>query len=67
MEKKSGKEKEDFSEGTKKRIDELPPHAQEIFKKAHSSALEHTKIRIKEEAENKRAKKKLHIKSLVCS
>jgi len=43
MEKKSGKEKEDLSESTKKRIDELPPHAQEIFKKAHSSALEQYK------------------------
>lgn len=43
MEKKSGKEKEDLSESTKKRIDELPPHAQEIFEKAHSSALEQYK------------------------
>ena len=43
MEKKKGKEKEDLSESTKKRIDELPSHAQEIFKEAHSSALEQYK------------------------
>jgi cation transport regulator len=43
MEKKSGKEKEDLSKSTKKRIDELPPHAQEIFEKSHSSALEQYK------------------------
>lgn len=35
--------KENLSEGTKKRIDELPSHAQEIFKEAHSSALEQYK------------------------
>ena len=33
-------EENDLSESTKKRIDELPAHAQEIFKEAHSSALE---------------------------
>ena len=43
MEKKKGKEKEDLSESTKKRIDELPSHAQEIFKESHSSALEQYK------------------------
>ncbi|HJU58756.1 MAG TPA: ChaB family protein [Nitrososphaeraceae archaeon] len=43
MRKKKGKEKEDLSESTKKRIDELPSHAQEIFKEAHSSALEQYK------------------------
>ena len=43
MEKKKGKEKEDLSKSTKKRIDELPSHAQEIFKEAHSSALEQYK------------------------
>jgi cation transport regulator len=43
MGKKKGKEKEDLSESTKKRIDELPSHAQEIFKEAHSSALEQYK------------------------
>ena len=32
-----------LSESTKKRIDELPVHAQEIFKEAHSSALEQYK------------------------
>ena len=37
------KEEKDISESTKKRIDELPSHAQEIFKKAHSSALEQYK------------------------
>ncbi|HEX6645550.1 MAG TPA: ChaB family protein [Nitrososphaeraceae archaeon] len=43
---KKGKEKEEeenLSESTKKRIDELPSHAQEIFKEAHSSALEQYK------------------------
>jgi cation transport regulator len=47
MVKKKGKEKEEeeenLSESTKKRIDELPSHAQEIFKEAHSSALEQYK------------------------
>ncbi len=43
MEKKRRKENEDLSEITKKRIDELPPHAQGIFEKAHSSALEQYK------------------------
>lgn len=37
------KEEENLSESTKKRIDELPSHAQEIFKEAHSSALEQYK------------------------
>lgn len=36
-------DKEDLSDITKKRIDELPSHAQEIFKEAHSSALEQYK------------------------
>ena len=47
MVKNKGKEKEEeeenLSESTKKRIDELPSHAQEIFKEAHSSALEQYK------------------------
>lgn len=48
MVKKKGKEKEEeeeenLSESTKKRIDDLPSHAQEIFKEAHSSALEQYK------------------------
>lgn len=43
MVKKKDKEKEDLSESTKKRIDELPVHAQEIFKEAHNSALEQYK------------------------
>ncbi len=46
MVKKKGKVKEkeeNLSESTKKRIDELPSHAQEIFKEAHSSALEQYK------------------------
>ena len=50
-EKEGGKKREDnnddkeknLSESTKKRIDELPAHAQEIFKEAHSSALEQYK------------------------
>ncbi|HYO06610.1 MAG TPA: ChaB family protein [Phototrophicaceae bacterium] len=32
-------ENEDLSEATEKRIDQLPDHAQHIFKKAHSSAV----------------------------
>jgi cation transport regulator len=43
MVKNKDKEKEDLSESTKKRIDELPSHAQEIFKEAHSNALEQYK------------------------
>lgn len=40
---KEKEEEENLSESTKKRIDELPSHAQEIFKEAHSSALEQYK------------------------
>jgi cation transport regulator len=43
MVKNKDKEKEDLSESTKKRIDELPSHAQEIFKEAHNNALEQYK------------------------
>jgi cation transport regulator len=43
MENKKGKEKEDLSQSTKKRIDELPSHAQKIFKETHSSAIEQYK------------------------
>ena len=43
MVKRKGKEKEDLSESTKKRIDQLPSHAQEIFKEAHNSAIEQYK------------------------
>jgi len=49
MVKKKGKEEEEeeeeenLSESTKKRIDELPSHAQEIFKESHNSALEQYK------------------------
>ncbi len=32
-------EEEQLSESTKKRIDELPKHAQEIYKEAHANAL----------------------------
>ena len=41
LEKTKGKKEEDveLSEGTEKRIDQLPEHAQHIFKKAHASAL----------------------------
>ncbi|MGD9674757.1 MAG: ChaB family protein [Candidatus Nitrosocosmicus sp.] len=35
---KKGNENE-LSEATKKRIDDLPEHAQHIFKKAHASAI----------------------------
>jgi cation transport regulator len=50
-EKEEGKRRENtnnddennLSESTKKRIDELPAHAQEIFKDAHSSALKQYK------------------------
>jgi cation transport regulator len=37
------KEEKGLSDITKERIDELPSHAQEIFKEAHSSALEQYK------------------------
>ncbi len=37
---KGGKEEDDgLSEATEKRIDQLPTHAQQIFKKAHDSAI----------------------------
>ena len=39
----NNKDENNLSESTKKRIDELPAHAQEIFKEAHSSALEQYK------------------------
>ena len=41
LEKDNRKKEEDveLSEATKKRIDQLPEHAQHIFKKAHASAL----------------------------
>ncbi len=39
--KRNGSEKEEeLSEATEKRIDQLPEHAQHIFKKAHASAVE---------------------------
>ena len=39
--KRKGSEKEEeLSEATEKRIDQLPEHAQHIFKKAHASAVE---------------------------
>ena len=36
-------EEEELSEATEKRIDQLPEHAQHIFKKAHASAVEEYK------------------------
>ena len=39
---KKGNENE-LSEATKKRIDDLPEHAQHIFKKAHDSAIKEYK------------------------
>ena len=43
MPEKDKKKKEDddveLSDATEKRIDQLPEHAQHIFKKAHASAL----------------------------
>jgi cation transport regulator len=37
--KKGNTNDEDLSEATEKRIDQLPEHAQHIFKKAHTSAI----------------------------
>ena len=37
--KRKKEEDVELSEGTEKRIDQLPEHAQHIFKKAHASAL----------------------------
>ena len=37
--KKSNNDDEGLSEATEKRIDQLPEHAQHIFKKAHASAV----------------------------
>ena len=42
MSEKDNRNKEDYTEisdATEKRIDQLPEHAQHIFKKAHASAL----------------------------
>ncbi len=36
---KRDEDEPDLSEATEKRIDQLPDHAQHIFKKAHSSAV----------------------------
>ncbi len=36
---KKGETNEDLSEFTEKRIDQLPEHAQHIFRKAHASAI----------------------------
>ena len=36
---KRDEKEDDLSEATEKRIDQLPDHAQHIFKKAHSSAV----------------------------
>jgi|SRR3954449_12244460 cation transport regulator len=38
-EEKGGEEGEELSKATEKRIDQLPEHAQHIFKKAHNSAI----------------------------
>lgn len=48
---KNKKEEDDntcLSERTQKQIDELPKHAQEIYKEAHKSALERYQDQIKE-------------------
>ncbi|HXT84456.1 MAG TPA: ChaB family protein [Verrucomicrobiae bacterium] len=39
MVKKKDEDEEELSEITEKRIDQLPEHAQHIFRKAHASAL----------------------------
>ena len=36
---RSGKEEEELPKATEKRVDQLPEHAQHIFKKAHASAV----------------------------
>ena len=59
MVKNKDKEKEDLSESTKKRIDELPSHAQEIFKEAHSSALEQYKDPDKRKGGKKESKEEV--------
>jgi cation transport regulator len=59
MVKNKDKEKEDLSESTKKRIDELPSHAQEIFKEAHSSALEQYKDPDKRRGRKKESKEEV--------
>jgi len=40
---KRDENEEELSEATEKRIDQLPDHAQHIFKKAHSSAVKEYK------------------------
>jgi cation transport regulator len=40
---KDENEEEELSEATEKRIDQLPEHAQHIFKKAHASAVKEYK------------------------
>jgi cation transport regulator len=41
--KKNSDDNSELSEATEKRIDELPKHAQHIFKKAHASAIKEYK------------------------
>ena len=52
-------DKEELSDITKKRIDELPSHAQEIFKEAHSSALEQYKDPDKRRGGKKQSKEEV--------
>ncbi len=52
-----------LSERTQKQIDELPNHAQEIYKEAHESALERYQDPKKEEILMK-VQKKSHTRSL---
>ena len=53
---------EELSENTKKRIDELPEHAQHIFKKAHAGAVKEYQDLEKRRGERMKAMKKSHIR-----
>jgi cation transport regulator len=66
MVKTKSKEKEDLSESIKKRIDELPAHAQERFKEAHSSALQQYKDPDKRRGGKKESKEEVAHK-VACS
>jgi cation transport regulator len=51
---------EQLSERTKKQIDELPKHAQEIFKKAHDNALQEYQDPSKRRNSNESAEEVAH-------
>ena len=60
--KKGNNNDEDLSEATEKRIDQLPEHAQHIFKKAHASAVKEYQDPNKRRGGKEGVLKKSHIR-----